>query len=152
MTDATPTSASTATTATTLADRRLIRVAGEDVRGFLQGLVTQDVVGLTPDTPRWAALLTPQGKALFDFILWAEGEAVLIDAEASQAEVLARRLAMYRLRRAITIEPVEDWPFTGARMPRDAPGIRDWPSLAIAGWPRRVTRPAGGPRTACRWA
>lgn len=62
MTDATPTSASTATTATTLADRRLIRVAGEDVRGFLQGLVTQDVVGLTPDTPRWAALLTPQER------------------------------------------------------------------------------------------
>ncbi|HJO65738.1 MAG TPA: folate-binding protein [Sphingomonas sanguinis] len=92
---------------TTLTDRRLIRVAGEDVRGFLQGLVTQDVVGLTPDAPRWAGLLTPQGKALFDFILWAEGEAVLIDAEASQAEALARRLAMYRLRRAITIEPVE---------------------------------------------
>ncbi|WP_433909707.1 YgfZ/GcvT domain-containing protein [Sphingomonas yabuuchiae] len=107
MTDATPTSASTVTTATTLADRRLIRVAGEDARGFLQGLVTQDVVGLTPDAPRWAALLTPQGKALFDFFLWAEGDAVLVDAEAPQAEALARRLAMYRLRRAITIEPVE---------------------------------------------
>lgn len=103
MSDTTPTTCP----GTTLTDRRLIRVAGEDVRGFLQGLVTQDVVGLTRHAPRWAGLLTPQGKALFDFILWAEGEAVLIDAEASQAEALARRLAMYRLRRAITIEPVE---------------------------------------------
>ncbi len=103
MSDTTPTTCP----GTTLTDRRLIRVAGEDVRGFLQGLVTQDVVGLTRHAPRWAGLLTPQGKALFDFILWAEGEAVLIDAEVSQAEALARRLAMYRLRRAITIEPVE---------------------------------------------
>lgn len=107
MTDATPTAIPATTSATTLSDRRLIRIAGEDVRGFLQGLVTQDVVGLTPDAPRWAALLTPQGKALFDFLLWAEGEAVLVDVEASQAEALARRLGMYRLRRAITIDPVE---------------------------------------------
>lgn len=103
MSDTTPTT----TPGTTLIDRRLIRVAGDDVRAFLQGLVTQDVVGLTPAAPRWAGLLTPQGKALFDFLLWAEEEAVLIDAEAAQAEALARRLAMYRLRRAITIEPVE---------------------------------------------
>jgi folate-binding protein YgfZ len=93
------------TTPTMLADRALIRVAGNDARGFLQGLVTNDVAALGADAPRWAALLTPQGKALFDFILWADGDAVLIDCEAAQAEALARRLALYRLRRPITIEP-----------------------------------------------
>jgi folate-binding protein YgfZ len=95
------------TTPTMLADRALLRLAGDDVRGFLQGLVTHDVTLLAPDRPLWAALLTPQGKALFDFILWADGDAILIDCEAAQAEALAKRLALYRLRRAITIEPVD---------------------------------------------
>jgi folate-binding protein YgfZ len=90
--------------ATMLADRALIRIAGEDARGFLQGLVTQDVATLDAAAPRWAGLLTPQGKALFDFLLWADGDAVLIDCEADIAEALARRLAIYRLRRPITIE------------------------------------------------
>lgn len=85
---------------TTLTDRALLRLSGEDVRGFLQGLVTQDV---NAPLPVWAGLLTPQGKALFDFILWAEGPDVLIDCEADAAEALARRLAMYRLRRPIAI-------------------------------------------------
>jgi len=91
--------------ATTLADRALVRLAGEDIRGFLQGLVTQDVATLDGSAPRWSGLLTPQGKALFDFILWADGDAILIDCEAAAADALARRLAMYRLRRPITIEP-----------------------------------------------
>ncbi|MGK6318695.1 CAF17-like 4Fe-4S cluster assembly/insertion protein YgfZ [Sphingomonas sp. DT-204] len=90
---------------TTLADRALIRVAGDDPRDFLQGLVTQDASLVRPGAPRWSGLLTPQGKALFDFILWDDGDALLIDCEASEAEALARRLTMYRLRRAITIEP-----------------------------------------------
>ena len=90
---------------TQLTDRATLRLAGDDVRDFLQGLVTSDVATLAPGTPLWTALLTPQGKALFDFLLWDDGDAVLIDAEADQAEALARRLSMYRLRRAITIEP-----------------------------------------------
>src|SRR5215469_7202098 len=85
---------------TTLTDRAIVRLSGEDVRGFLQGLVTNDVTG---PLPVWAGLLTPQGKALFDFILWADGEDVLIDCEAAQADALARRLTLYRLRRPITI-------------------------------------------------
>ena len=85
--------------ATTLPDRAVVRVSGEDVRGFLQGLVTNDVAR----RPCWAALLSPQGKVLFDFILWADGDDVLIDGEADRAEALVRRLSMYRLRRAITI-------------------------------------------------
>ncbi|WP_353205250.1 folate-binding protein [Sphingomonas sp.] len=99
-------------TATTLPDRAVLRVAGDDPRGFLQGLVTQDTASVTPTTPRYGGLLTPQGKALFDFILWADAndavaETLLIDCEASVADALARRLTLYRLRRAITIERTE---------------------------------------------
>lgn len=85
---------------TTLNDRALIRLSGEDVRGFLQGLVTNDVSG---NLPVWAALLTPQGKVLFDFLIWGDGDDVLLDCERDAADDLARRLTLYRLRRAITI-------------------------------------------------
>lgn len=88
------------TDATTLADRALVRLSGEDVRGFLQGLVTNDVAG---PLPVWAALLSPQGKALFDFFIWADGKDLLLDCEAEQADALAKRLTLYRLRRPITI-------------------------------------------------
>ena len=88
---------------TTLVDRALIRLSGEDVRGFLQGLVTNDMFALAPGRPLWAALLSPQGKALFDFILWADGEDVLIDCEREAAGDLAKRLTLYRLRRPIKI-------------------------------------------------
>ena len=82
-------------------DRALIRIAGDDPRDFLQGLVTSDMHGALPV---WAGLLSPQGKALFDFIVWPDGDALLIDSEAAAAEVVTRRLTRYRLRRAITIE------------------------------------------------
>jgi folate-binding protein YgfZ len=88
-----------------LFDRAIIRMSpmqeGEDVRGFLQGLVTQDSAA---HMPLWAGLLSPQGKALFDFILWADGADVLIDCEAQQAKALIKRLSIYRLRRKIAIE------------------------------------------------
>ena len=90
--------------ATTLTDRAIVRLSGEDVRGFLQGLVTNDVTLLAPERPLWAGLLSAQGKALFDFLLWADGEDVLVDCEADQAGALARRLTLYRLRRPIRIE------------------------------------------------
>ena len=93
-------------TATMLADRAVLRVAGDDARDFLQGLLTNDVALLAPDRPQWTGLLSPQGKVLFDMLLWDDAGAVLVEAEAAQAEALARRLAIYRLRRAITIEPV----------------------------------------------
>ncbi|UUR07043.1 CAF17-like 4Fe-4S cluster assembly/insertion protein YgfZ [Sphingomonas glaciei] len=86
--------------ATTLADRALVRLSGKNVRGFLQGLVTNDVTGALPV---WAGLLSAQGKCLFDFLVWAEGDDLLIDCEADAAEELAKRLRMYRLRRPIEI-------------------------------------------------
>jgi tRNA-modifying protein YgfZ len=86
--------------ATLLTSRAVIRLSGEDVRGFLNGLVTNDV---SRPLPVWAALLTPQGKVLFDFLVWGDGEDLLLDCEAEQAEALAKRLSMYRLRRQIAI-------------------------------------------------
>ena len=90
--------------ATTLPDRAVIRLSGEDVSGFLQGLVTQDVTG---PLPVWAGLLTAQGKCLFDFMVWADGQDLLLDCEAEAATDLIKRLSIYRLRRPITIA-VED--------------------------------------------
>ncbi len=90
---------------TTLHDRALIRLSGEDVRGFLQGLVTNDTSG---NLPVWAGLLTAQGKALFDFLIWGDEDDVLIDCEREAAADLAKRLTLYRLRRAITIAVEHD--------------------------------------------
>ena len=87
--------------ATTLTDRALVRLSGEDVLGFLQGLITSDVEG---DLPVWAGLLTPQGKCLFDFLVWADGDDLMLDCEATAADDLIKRLAIYRLRRPIRIE------------------------------------------------
>jgi len=87
--------------ATTLTDRAVVRLSGEGVRDFLQGLVTSDVAG---DLPVWAGLLTPQGKCLFDFLIWADGDDLLLDCEAAAADDLIKRLTIYRLRRPIRIE------------------------------------------------
>lgn len=94
-------------TYTTLHNRAIIRLSpskdGENVRTFLQGLVTQDTNLVQENAPVWTALLTPQGKILFDFLLWADGDDILIDCEVEQADALAKRLSLYRLRRKITI-------------------------------------------------
>ena len=87
--------------ATTLTDRAIVRLSGEDVRGFVNGLVTQEVTG---PLPVWAGLLTPQGKCLFDFLVWNDGADLLLDCEADAADDLIKRLAVYRLRRPIRIE------------------------------------------------
>ena len=102
----------------------------EDVTAFLQGLVTQDVTG---DLPVWAGLLSPQGKALFDFLVWRDGQALLIDCAADAADALARRLSMYRLRRPVAIarDPALGV-FWQAETGPDA-AVRD-PRLAALGW------------------
>jgi len=86
---------------TTLTDRAIVRLSGDDVREFIQGLVTNDVTG---ELPVWAGLLTPQGKCLFDFLVWDDGDDLLLDCEAEAAEDLIKRLSIYRLRRPIRIE------------------------------------------------
>ena len=126
--------------ATTLTDRAVIRLTGEDVRGFLQGLVTNDVTG---ELPVWAGLLTPQGKCLFDLIVWGDGDDLLLDCEAAAADELVKRLSIYRLRRPIRIERQESlgvhWSL------EEADGAAD-PRLAELGqrWLAPADEPASG--------
>ena len=75
--------------ATTLTDRAIVRLSGEDVQGFLQGLVTSDVAG---ELPVWTGLLTPQGKCLFDFLVWEDRDDLLLDCEAEAADDLIKRV------------------------------------------------------------
>lgn len=88
-----------------LEDRAIIAISGPEARGFLQGLITNDIEKVTPANAIYAALLTPQGKILFDFLI-AEGDgALLIDCAAASRDALVKRLTMYRLRAKVTVEP-----------------------------------------------
>ncbi len=139
-------------TGTTLSDRALLRLSGEDVRGFLQGLVTNDVEALAPGRPLWAGLLTAQGKALFDFILWADGDDVLIDCEAEQAEALARRLASIACAARSDRARASLWRSIGPSTATRACPTRALPRSAAAGSRLPATRPKAGSPTACRSA
>lgn len=83
--------------------RQIIRITGEERVDFLQGLVTNDVTR----APCWAALLTPQGKYLADFLIVPQDDALLVDVHADLADDLIRRLTLYKLRSKVTIEPLD---------------------------------------------
>ncbi len=88
-----------------LKGRGVVRVFGPDAAGFLQGILTNDVETLGASEARYAALLTPQGKILFDFLvvrLPGEG-GFLLDCNAAQAKELAKRLGFYKLRAKVQI-------------------------------------------------
>jgi folate-binding protein YgfZ len=88
---------------TILMDRAVLCVSGADSRAFLQGLVTNDIRNLAPDAPLYAALLTPQGKILHDFLLYAHDDCVLLDCGSATASDLRTRLTRYRLRAKVEI-------------------------------------------------
>jgi folate-binding protein YgfZ len=112
-------------------DRAVLRVSGPDARDFLQGLVTNDVRRLDQG-PLYAALLTPQGKYLFDFFLVPAGAEVLLDVHADRAAALAQRLGMYRLRARVEIAPTELAVAVGVGAPPEA-GFAD-PRHPELGW------------------
>ena len=85
-----------------------MEVAGDDRVSFLQGLVTNDVEGLTEGEGRFAGLLSPQGKILFDFLIVAAGDSFLVDCPSECSADLAKRLTLYRLRAKVTIADVSD--------------------------------------------
>lgn len=92
-----------------LQDRAIIALSGPDARSFLQGLVTNNVDHLAPGSPLYAALHTPQGKILFDFLLADDGEGkILLDCWAPARDALIKRLTMYRLRAKAEIAPRDD--------------------------------------------
>ena len=130
-----------------LAARGVLSVSGADRVGFLQGLVSNDVALAGPGRAAWAALLTPQGKWLADFFIFAEADRLLLDCEAAQAADLARRLQRFRLRAqvAVALEPMAvhaSW----AGPPPDAPVAAPDPRLPAAGW--RLLAPEPLPATA----
>jgi folate-binding protein YgfZ len=86
-----------------LSDRAVIALEGPEARAFLQGLVTNDLTDLAPGYGLYAALLTPQGKILFDFFVTEGDGAVLLDCPAARAEALVKKLKLYRLRAKIEI-------------------------------------------------
>ena len=95
-----------------LADRGVVEVAGADATQFLHGLVTNDVQRLGRGEARFCALLAPQGKILFDFLLFVvgegEGRRYLLDCPKALESDLIKRLSLYRLRSMVTIASLSD--------------------------------------------
>src|SRR3954471_4829642 len=91
-----------------LSDRGVVKVAGDDAGKFLNGLVTVDVAKVTPAQAAFAALLTPQGKIIVDFILTAaepaDGGGYFLDCPRTLAPAFAERLIFYKLRAKVSIE------------------------------------------------
>ena len=91
-----------------LPQRGVIAVEGEDRVAFLQGLVSNDVEAASPNRAIWAALLTPQGKWLADFFIFADGDRLLLDCESAQIPMLLQRMARYRLRMKVALRAEPD--------------------------------------------
>lgn len=121
-----------------LPGRGVVEVTGADRLGFLQGLVSNDVAAAAPGRAVWAALLTPQGKWLADFFVFADAERLLLDCARDQAGLLVATLSRFRLRAKVALRDASPgfavhagW--GGAPPPADAIAAPD-PRLAEAGW------------------
>ena len=108
-----------------LPDRGVVKVVGEDVRRFLNGLLTTDMTKVAPGTPRYAALLTPQAKIIADCIVVEapanEGGGFFLDCSRGRATALVDRLNFYKLRAKLIVEDLSEilgvlavWDGTGA--------------------------------------
>ena len=86
-----------------LPGRGVVEVSGEDRAAFLQGLVSNDVAALAPGRAVWAALLTPQGKWLADFFVFAEDGRLLLDCVREQAGQIVTALSRFRLRAKVAL-------------------------------------------------
>jgi hypothetical protein len=87
-----------------LPDRGVLALHGGDVRPFLQGLISNDMAQVREDRAAYGALLTPQGKFLFDFFIVQDSGQLLLETEGARLGELHRRLLMYRLRSKVDIE------------------------------------------------
>lgn len=90
-----------------LDDRALIRLGGADAQTFLHGLATTDIAGLPEGVSKPGALLTPQGKILFDFMIRRAGGGFVLDIRRDMAGDFAKRLKLYRLRSKVEISEPE---------------------------------------------
>ena len=87
-----------------LNDRSLIKISGEEAESFLDNILTCKVIGLEENEASFGALLTPQGKILFDFFLIKKDASFVFDIATNLAEDFTKRLTFYRLRAKVTIE------------------------------------------------
>jgi folate-binding protein YgfZ len=120
-----------------LTRRALIRLGGADWRDFLQNLISQDVETLRPGEARFGALLTPQGRLLFDLIVIGREDGAWLDVEAGHRDALVTRLTLYRLRAKVEIAADQAGVFAlfgpGAVAPEGGAWLVD-PRLAALGW------------------
>jgi folate-binding protein YgfZ len=130
-----------------LHDRALVAVEGPDWRGFLQGLLTQDVETLGAGELRYGALLTPQGRLLFDLFLLGTDSGALLDVEAARRDAFIQRLSMYRLRAKSTVERAEGGVFVQWGAPAAGPPWLADPRLPGLGF-RAYALEAPAPLTA----
>jgi folate-binding protein YgfZ len=91
-----------------LTDRAVIAVSGPEARAFLQGLITNDAKKVAPGRALHAALLTPQGKILFDFLMAENDGTLLLDCRRDAREALVKRLSLYKLRAKVEIVARDD--------------------------------------------
>ena len=95
-----------------LTDRGVVKVAGGDARGFLNGLATNDIGKVSPQSPRFAALLTPQGKIIVDFIVAEapaeDGGGFFLDCPRALATALVDKLNFYKLRAKVMAENLSE--------------------------------------------
>ena len=126
-----------------LPSRALVAVTDEGWRDFLQGLITNDVEHLAEGEMRFAALLTPQGKFLFDLFVVAGADGCLLDVQAAQREALVQRLTLYRLRAKVGIEAVDGEVFASWGGPGPAGWTPD-PRLPGLGWRAVDAAPPSG--------
>ncbi|MGH6888685.1 MAG: YgfZ/GcvT domain-containing protein [Rhizomicrobium sp.] len=129
-------------TSEVLTDRALLEIRGEDARAFLQGLITNDIGKLAPDTALYAAMLTPQGKIVCDFLVYDSGPSVLLDCIRDGAADLQKRLLRYRLRTKVEFRMLDECTVAVARAvpSAGAPVWRD-PRHPELGW--RTVQPLG---------
>ena len=115
-------------------ERAVLGLEGAQTEHFLHNLVTADVMDMAEGDGRYAALLTPQGKILFDFFVLRSADGFLLDCATSQLSELERRLKFYRLRAKISIEPRPDLEVgVGPEQPSGLLAFRDPRSTQI-GW------------------
>src|SRR5262249_56572037 len=95
-----------------LPDRGVVKVAGDDARKFLNGLITSALGKVPPGQAAFAALLTPQGKIIVDFLLAeadpADGDGFFLDCPRALAPTLVQRLNFYKLRAKVIVEDLSE--------------------------------------------
>jgi folate-binding protein YgfZ len=91
-----------------LPDRTVVAVSGEDAREFLQGLITNDIHKVTAEKAVFAALLSPQGKFLYDFFIIAHDGKFLLETDKAGVPELIKRLTMYKLRSRVEISEMPE--------------------------------------------